>query len=133
MINQKLIEGTEIVINIPFHYIAGEVGYYSEKRMDDTDAMVAELKAEIDTVGLDPNFPMEIELSSSFTKEVALVTSILQHNEIIHQSLMQSFDTLYEMAKEFVSINPPGKTWEHEDFEEAVVKFGREKTKLPKS
>ena len=67
-----------------------------------------------------------------YTMEVALVTTILRENEIIHGTLFQTFDRLYEIALAFVvKYGVNNIEWGVEmEYEETVVAFGVEDIKM---
>jgi len=64
-------------------------------------------------------------------KELALLTCVIQHNELLNGTMWHTFDKSFEIAKAFVEKYPISTVWgedetEHSmmgDYEETVVQF----------
>ena len=60
-------------------------------------------------------------------KEIALVTNIIQREELLSGTIFSTFDTAYEIAQAFVQKHGTLYNWGtgegHKEFDEEVVKF----------
>lgn len=62
--------------------------------------------------------------AKAWMKEVALVTCVIRENDLIQQTLFQSFDTMYKVAEAFVRKYGIDNKWVFKmDFEEEVISF----------
>tara|TARA_R110002167_G_scaffold358792_1_gene575050 strand:- start:10 stop:291 length:282 start_codon:yes stop_codon:yes gene_type:complete len=60
-------------------------------------------------------------------KDLALITSLILHEDILGGTIFQTFDKAYSIAEKFQYIYPPDFKWEGEDleFDEAIIKFAK--------
>ena len=66
-------------------------------------------------------------LSKEYSKELALVTVIIMHNDILNGTVFNTFDRAYAIAEKFVEkFGLDDEQWVETDFEEAVYKFAKE-------
>ena len=59
------------------------------------------------------------------SKDLALITSIIIQADILGGSVFQTFDTAYEIAKQFQDLYSEDFNWEDQelDFDEAIIKY----------
>lgn len=65
--------------------------------------------------------------------ELALVTSIIIHEDILNGSLFQTFDKAYKLAEAFLKEYPPEDNWkevrtwssEEIDYDELIIEFSK--------
>ena len=59
------------------------------------------------------------------SKDLALITSIIIKADILGGSVFQTFDTAYEIAKQFQGLYSEDFNWEDQelDFDEAIIKY----------
>lgn len=59
------------------------------------------------------------------SKDLALITSIIIKADILGGSVFQTFDTAYEIAKQFQNSYSEDFNWEDQelDFDEAIIKY----------
>lgn len=61
-------------------------------------------------------------------KDLALITSIILHEDILGGTIFQTFDRAYGIAEKFQYIYPHDFKWEGEDldFDEAIILFTKQ-------
>jgi len=59
-------------------------------------------------------------------KEIALVSNIIQHEQLLRGTIFNTFDTAYEIAEAFVQKHGVHQNWGtegHPEFDEEITKF----------
>ena len=61
-------------------------------------------------------------------KDLALITSLILHEDILGGTIFQTFDKAYSIAEKFQYIYPHDFNWDREDliFDETIIKFTKQ-------